>query len=187
MSFVGANDVMSLTEGLLVEGARAIGAPEPQIPFPRMHYDEAMRRFGTDRPDTRFGLEITEISDLMRESKARILAEAVTRGGAVAGIVAEDGKRLSRRELDELVAWVQTLGAGGLAWIRAAEDGGQAVLAKCVGAGARKICERTGLARRRCSWSPVRATTRCRSSASCGCVSGRSSATSPRGSGTTCG
>ncbi|HEY8517922.1 MAG TPA: aspartate--tRNA ligase [Candidatus Binatia bacterium] len=146
MSFVGAEDVMALTEGLLVAGARAIGAPEPPTPFPRMHYDEAMRRFGTDRPDTRFGLEICELSDLMRESKARILAEAVARGGAVAGIVAEDGRRLSRRELDELVAWVQTLGAGGLAWIRAAEDGWQSPLAKFFDEGEReKICERTGL------------------------------------------
>ncbi|MEW6268941.1 MAG: aspartate--tRNA ligase [Thermodesulfobacteriota bacterium] len=146
MSFVGADDVMGLTEGLLVAGARAIGAPEPRVPFPRMHYDEAMRRFGTDRPDTRFGLEISDLSDLMRESKARILAEAVARGGAVAGIVAEDGKRLSRRELDELVAWVQTLGAGGLAWIRAAEDGWQSPLAKFFDEGEReRICERTGL------------------------------------------
>jgi len=146
MSFVGTNDVMSLTEGLLVAGAEAIGAPVPQTPFPHMHYDEAMSRFGTDRPDTRFGLEITDLSDLMRESKARILAEAVARGGAVAGIVAEDGKKLSRRELDELVAWVQTLGAGGLAWIRAAEDGWQSPLAKFFDEGEReKICARTGL------------------------------------------
>jgi aspartyl-tRNA synthetase len=146
LSFVGADDVMALTEGLLVAGAAAIGAPVPETPFPRMHYDEAMRRFGTDRPDTRFGLEITEISDLMRESKARILASAVERGGAVAGSVADDGKRLSRRELDELVAWVQTLGAGGLAWIRAAEDGWQSPLAKFFDEGEReKICARTGL------------------------------------------
>jgi len=146
MSFVGENDVMSLTEGLLVAGAAAIGAPVPETPFPRMQYEEAMRRFGTDRPDTRFALEIVELSDLMRESKARILAEAVARGGAVAGIVADDGKRLSRRELDELVAWVQTLGAGGLAWIRAADDGWQSPLAKFFDEGERsRICERTGL------------------------------------------
>ena len=147
MSFVGQDDVMALTEGLLVAGAAAIGAPVPETPFPRMPYDEAMRRFGTDRPDTRFGLEITELSDLMRESKARILQSAVERGGIVAGILAEEGKQLSRRELDELVAWVQTLGAGGLAWIRAAEDGWQSPLAKFFDEGERaRICERTGLA-----------------------------------------
>jgi aspartyl-tRNA synthetase len=146
MSFVGQDDVMALTEGLLVAGAKAIGAPVPETPFPRMQYEEAMRRFGTDRPDTRFGLEIVELSDLMRESKARILQSAVERGGIVAGILAEEGKQLSRRELDELVAWVQTLGAGGLAWIRAAEDGWQSPLAKFFDEGEReKICERTGL------------------------------------------
>ncbi|HZR83148.1 MAG TPA: aspartate--tRNA ligase [Candidatus Binatia bacterium] len=146
MSFVGREDVMRLTEGLLVAGAQAIGAPVPEAPFPRMTYDEATTRFGTDRPDTRFGLELVQLSDLMRESKARILAEAVARGGIVAGIVAEDGARLSRRELDELVAWVQTLGAGGLAWIRANEDGWQSPLAKFFDEGERaRISDRTGL------------------------------------------
>jgi aspartyl-tRNA synthetase len=146
MSFVGQDEILRLTEGLLVAGARAIGAPVPQLPFPRMTYEEATTRFGTDRPDTRFGLELMELSDLMRESKARILAEAVARGGIVSGIVAEDGARLSRRELDELVAWVQTLGAGGLAWIRATEDGWQSPLAKFFDEGERaRVCERTGL------------------------------------------
>jgi aspartyl-tRNA synthetase len=88
MSFVGCEDVMRLTEGLLVAGAEAMGAPVPATPFPRMTYDEATTRFGTDRPDTRFGLELVGLSDLMRESKARILAEAVARGGIVSGIVA---------------------------------------------------------------------------------------------------
>ncbi|MFM7735887.1 MAG: aspartate--tRNA ligase, partial [Alphaproteobacteria bacterium] len=146
MSFVGQEDVLRLTEGLLVAGASAIGAPVPETPFPRMTYREATTRFGTDRPDTRFGLELVELSDLLRESKARILAEVVARGGIVSGIVADDGARLSRRELDELVAWVQTLGAGGLAWIRANEDGWQSPLAKFFDEGEReRICERTGL------------------------------------------
>ena len=146
MSFVGQEDVLRLTEGLLVAGAEAIGAPVPSTPFPRMTYHEATTRFGTDRPDTRFGLELVELSDLMRESKARILAEVVARGGIVSGIVADDGARLSRRELDELVAWVQTLGAGGLAWIRANEDGWQSPLAKFFDEGERaRIAERTGL------------------------------------------
>jgi aspartyl-tRNA synthetase len=146
MSFVGRDDVMRLTEGLLVAGAQAIGAPAPEAPFPRMTYEEATTRFGTDRPDTRFGLELVELSDLLRESKARILGEAVARGGIVSGIVAEDGARLSRRELDELVAWVQTLGAGGLAWIRANEDGWQSPLAKFFDEGERaRISERSGL------------------------------------------
>jgi len=146
MSFVRPDDVMAMTEGLLVAGASTIGAPPPELPLLRMTHAEALSRFGTDRPDTRFALEISDLSDLMRESKARILAEAVARGGVVEGIVAEDGERLSRRELDLLVEWVQSLGAGGLAWIRATPDGWQSPLAKFFDEGERaRISERTGL------------------------------------------
>ena len=97
MSFVGQEDVLRLTEGLLVAGAEAIGAPVPSTPFPRMTYHEATTRFGTDRPDTRFGLELVELSDLMRESKARILAEVVARGGLVSGRDGTDCRCLLRR------------------------------------------------------------------------------------------
>jgi aspartyl-tRNA synthetase len=146
MSFVGPDDVMRVTEGLLVAGARAIGAPLPEPPFPRMSYDEATRRFGTDRPDTRFALELVELSDLMVASEARVLAAAVQQGGIVGGIVAEDGARLSRRELDELVAWAPSVGAKGLAWIRQTEEGWQSPLAKFFSEGERaRICERSGL------------------------------------------
>jgi aspartyl-tRNA synthetase len=146
MSFVGPDDIMGITEGLLVAGAKAIGAPLPEPPFVRMSYDEATRRFGTDRPDTRFGLELVEVSDLMESSEARVLAEAVKKGGIVGGIVAEDGARLSRRELDELVAWAPSVGAKGLAWIRQTEQGWQSPLAKFFSEGERAaICERTGL------------------------------------------
>lgn len=146
MSFVGQEEILSLTEGLLAAGATAIGAPAPAAPFPRMTYDEATRRFGTDRPDTRFGLELMELSDLMEGAQARVLAEAVAKGGIVGGIVAEDGHKFSRRELDETVAWAQSIGAKGLAWIRATDDGWQSPLAKFFGEGEReKIEERTGL------------------------------------------
>jgi aspartyl-tRNA synthetase len=146
MSFVGPDEVMRVTEGLLVAGARAIEAPLPEPPFPRMTYEEATRRFGTDRPDTRFGLELVELSDLMEASEARVLAQAVKDGGIVGGIVAEDGARLSRRELDELVAWAPTVGAKGLAWIRQTEEGWQSPLAKFFSEGERaRICERSHL------------------------------------------
>ena len=146
MSFVGAEEILGLTEGLLRAGAEAIGAPVPEAPFPRMTYDEAMRRFGSDRPDTRFGLELVDLSDLMEGAQAKVLAQAVAEGGVVRGIVAEDGHKFSRRELDETVAWAQSIGAKGLAWIRSTEDGWQSPLAKFFGDGEReKIEERTGL------------------------------------------
>lgn len=146
MSFVGAEEILGLTEGLLRAGAEAIGAPVPEAPFPRMTYDEAMRRFGSDRPDTRFGLELVDLSDLMEGAQAKVLAQAVADGGVVRGVVAEDGHKFSRRELDETVAWAQSIGAKGLAWIRSTEDGWQSPLAKFFGDGEReKIEERTGL------------------------------------------
>jgi len=146
MSFVGAEEILALTEGLLAAGAAAIGAPVPEAPFPRMTYDEATRRFGTDRPDTRFGLELVELSDLMEGAQARVLAQAVADGGIVGGIVAEEGHKFSRRELDETVAWAQSIGAKGLAWIRSTDEGWQSPLAKFFDEGEReKIEERTGL------------------------------------------
>lgn len=146
MSFVGTEEVLGLTEGLLRAGAEAIGAPVPEAPFPRMTYAEAMRRFGSDRPDTRFGLELVDVSDLMEGAEARVFAQAVADGGVVRGIVAEDGHRFSRRELDETVAWAQAIGAKGLAWIRSTDEGWQSPLAKFFGDGEReKIEERTGL------------------------------------------
>ena len=146
MSFVGAEEIIGLTEGLLRAGAEAIGAPVPEAPFARMTYEEATHRFGTDRPDTRFGLELVELTDLMEGAEARVLAQAVAEGGIVAGVVAEDGQRFSRRELDETVAWAQSIGAKGLAWIRCTDEGWQSPLAKFFGEGERsKIEERTGL------------------------------------------
>jgi aspartyl-tRNA synthetase len=137
MSFAGP-DIIRVTEALLVAGARAAGAPEPSLPFPHMTHAEATSRFGSDRPDTRFGLEIVELTELMASSQARVLAEAVAKGGMVGGIVADEGSRLSRRELDELVAWAPTVGAKGLAWIRATEEGWQSPLAKFFSEGERE-------------------------------------------------
>ena len=132
MSFVGVDDIMAVTERILVAGATAIGAEVPTTPFLRMSYAEATRRFGTDRPDTRFGLELVDLSIIMGTSQSKILAEAVAKGGMVGGIVVEDGSRFSRRELDELVEWSRTVGAKGLAWIRSTPDGWQSPLAKFI-------------------------------------------------------
>lgn len=146
MSFVGAEEILGLTEGLLRAGAEVMGAPVPEAPFPRMTYEEATTRFGTDRPDTRFGLELIELSDLLEGSKSKVLAQAVAEGGIVGGVMAEDGHKFSRRELDETVAWAQSIGAKGLAWIRSTDDGWQSPLAKFFDDGEReKIEERTGL------------------------------------------
>jgi len=145
-SFIGEEEIFAMTEGMLRASGAAVGAPVPQDPFPRMTYDEATHRFGTDRPDTRYTLELVELTEIMGTSEARVLAQAVKKGGIVGGIVAEDGDKLSRRELDELVAWAPSVGAKGLAWIRKTADGWQSPLAKFFNDGERAaIEEQSGL------------------------------------------
>jgi len=145
-SFVGEEEILQMTEGLLRKGGAAMGVEVPETPFPRMTYDEATHRFGTDRPDTRYTLELVELTEIMGSSEARVLAQAVKKGGIVGGIVAEDGDKLSRRELDELVSWAPSVGAKGLAWIRKTADGWQSPLAKFFSEGERAaIEEQSGL------------------------------------------
>lgn len=145
-SFVGEEEILTMTEGLLRKGGAAMGVEVPETPFPRMTYDEATHRFGTDRPDTRYTLELVELTEIMESSEARVLAQAVKKGGIVGGIVAEDGEKLSRRELDELVSWAPSVGAKGLAWIRKTADGWQSPLAKFFSEGERvAIEEKSGL------------------------------------------
>ena len=93
-------------------------------PFPRLSYDEAMRRFGTDRPDLRFGLELADISDVVAKCDFRVFAETVAGGGIVKGFNAPGCGSYSRKQLDELTALVKTFGAQGLATL-ALEEGGQ--------------------------------------------------------------
>jgi aspartyl-tRNA synthetase len=146
-SFIGQDDIIGMTEGLLRAGGAAMGASVSAAAFPRMTYDEATHRFGTDRPDTRFALELVELTEIMGQSEARVLAQAVKKGGIVGGIVADDGHKLSRRELDELVSWAPSVGAKGLAWIRKTADGWQSPLAKFFSEGERESIEaQSGLA-----------------------------------------
>jgi aspartyl-tRNA synthetase len=121
MSFVELDDVIELNERLLstVLGAAGVEVPSP---IPRLPYDDAIARFGTDRPDTRFGLEIADLTDHLRETEFKTFGGTIADGGVVRGL--NGGKReLSRGELDGLVSEAQELGAKGLVWA-VVEDGG---------------------------------------------------------------
>ena len=119
MSFVDEEDVMETAEGLTKEVFGAVLDKDFSAPFTRMTYKEAMDRFGTDSPDMRFGLELKDVSGIFKSSGFRVFAEAVEKGGIVKSInFKEAGKKLSRREIDELVAFAQKNGAGGMAWIK---------------------------------------------------------------------
>ncbi|MGA9350755.1 MAG: aspartate--tRNA ligase [Anaerolineae bacterium] len=121
MSFVDREDVLQLTEGLftaLVEALSAeTGVSILHEPFPRLSYREAMERYGSDKPDLRFGLPLIALSDLVAESEFRVFREVVAEGGQVKGIRVPGCAGYSRRQLDELGEFVRKRGAKGLVWL----------------------------------------------------------------------
>jgi aspartyl-tRNA synthetase len=115
MSFVGVDDVIELNERLLAHVFETVGGPALTLPIERISYDEAMSRFGTDRPDLRFGLELVDLGEALAETEFKVFRGAIESGGAVRGLNA--GRReLPRSELDALISRAQELGAKGLVW-----------------------------------------------------------------------
>jgi aspartyl-tRNA synthetase len=131
MSFVRPADIFRLTEGMMVKLCREIKGAQLQIPFPRLTYAEAMARFGNDKPDIRFGLELRELTDLFRETAIQVFTEVVAKGGVIKGIVVPNAT-FSRKELDDLHPLAVSFGAKGLAWVRVTAAGWQSPLAKLV-------------------------------------------------------
>jgi len=125
MSFVDADDVIGMIDGLMQKMAQDIKGLELQLPLPRMTYDEAMSRFGSDAPDLRFGMELIDCSDLAAKAEFRVFSGAVESGGVVRGIKADGAaENFSRKRIDQFTDWVkQDFGAKGLAWFRVEEDG----------------------------------------------------------------
>jgi len=125
MSFVDADDIMGMIDGLVVRLAKEILGLEVETPLPRMTYDEAMERFGHDAPDLRFGLELIDCTDLAKEAEFRVFRETADAGGRVRGINAKGAAgQFSRKRLDEWTDWVkQDFGAKGLLWFRVEENG----------------------------------------------------------------
>jgi aspartyl-tRNA synthetase len=122
LAFVAEEDVMAVTEGVLV-AAFAAGGVELATPFPRLRYDDAIARFGTDRPDMRFGMEIRDLGDALGGTEFKVFRGALEGGGAVRGVNA-GAHELSRAELDKLIEFAQGQGAGGLVWAYVEEGGG---------------------------------------------------------------
>ncbi|MBR3933184.1 MAG: aspartate--tRNA ligase [Clostridia bacterium] len=131
MSFVDEDDVMTVNEGLLKRVFKEIKGIDLETPFLRMPYSEAMDRFGSDKPDTRFGLEITNISDVVKGCDFSVFASAIENGGSVRCINAKGlGDKISRKNIDSLGEFVKTYRAKGLAWIKVNPDGVQSPIAK---------------------------------------------------------
>lgn len=124
MSFVDQEDVMGLTEGLFRALVPAVSTKRIlHEPFPRFTWDEAMARYGSDKPDIRFGMELEDLSDLLGASSFRVFQSALAGGGQAKAIVAPGCADYSRKQLDELTELAKKAGAGGLVWMAVGADG----------------------------------------------------------------
>ncbi len=129
MSFVGVEDVLDLNERLLASVFERVGGPALELPLPRLAYADAIDRFGTDRPDLRFGLELRELTDLLAQSEFKVFRGAIEAGGIVKGINA-GAREVPRSVLDGLIERAQELGAKGLVWAFREGDGWRSPTAK---------------------------------------------------------
>jgi len=130
MSFVGEDDVMNLAEGLMTQlFKRALGL-KLKRPFAQLTYDEAVGRYGLDKPDTRFGLELKDISDIVGGSNFKVFANAVKKGGIVKALNAKGCIDFSRKEIDDLTDFVAVYRAKGMAWIKVKENEWQSPIVK---------------------------------------------------------
>ncbi|MBP7275107.1 MAG: aspartate--tRNA ligase [Kiritimatiellae bacterium] len=123
MSFIRADDIMNIVDGLLVAVMESAGHPVPALPLPRMTYAEAMSRYGSDKPDLRFGMEITDLSDVFAQSGFKVFAQAVQTGRTVKAINAKGLAGATIRTLDDWTALAKDSGLAGLAHIRVQPDG----------------------------------------------------------------
>ncbi|MBW6485704.1 MAG: aspartate--tRNA ligase [Syntrophobacterales bacterium] len=123
MSFITEEQIISLIEGLIVHLFSSCLGRTLVLPFPRISYQDAMSRFGKDNPDLRFGMEMRDLTDILRNSGLKLFSEIAAAGGVIKAIMVDDGKGLSRKDLDELKEFVGRYGAGGLAWARVTAEG----------------------------------------------------------------
>jgi len=130
MSFVGEDDVIRVTEGLMKALFKDVLDLDLIVPFPRLPYPEAVGRFGLDKPDVRFGLELEDISDIVEKSGFKLFSGAVKKGGVVKALNAKGCIDFSRKEIDNLTEFVAVYRAKGLAWIKVRDNEWQSPIAK---------------------------------------------------------
>ena len=118
MSFIDEEDIINIMEGLMAHLFRGCLQRELCLPFPRLSYAEAISRYGKDNPDVRFGLELRDLTDIVRNSDFKLFREVIAGGGVVKAIKVENAQSLSRKDMDDLKDYVAAYGAKGLAWAR---------------------------------------------------------------------
>lgn len=148
MSFLQPERLFLLIEEMMARVLQSVGKSPADIPFPRLTYEEAMNRYGSDKPDLRFGLELCDLSDSFDQTDFRAFKEIHARGGGIKGLCIPKGARYSRNQLDNWTSQVRSQGASGMAWIKLAKEGIQSSLRKvltadelkhvCAGAEAQK-------------------------------------------------
>ncbi|RUA02969.1 MAG: aspartate--tRNA ligase [Deltaproteobacteria bacterium] len=130
MSFVGEEDIMKMAEGLMAAVFKTVLDMDVSPPFARLTWQDAMDRYGLDKPDTRFGLELTDVSDIISHSEFKVFSNVVKKGGIVKAINAKGCIDFSRKQIDDLTEMTAVYGARGLAWIKVHEDRWQSPIAK---------------------------------------------------------
>jgi aspartyl-tRNA synthetase len=130
MSFVGEEDVMSLAEDMMTQLFKRVLGITLKRPFAQLTYDEAVGRYGLDKPDTRFGLQLKDISDIVAGSNFKVFADAVKKGGIVKALNAKGCNDFSRKDIDDLTDFVAVYRAKGMAWIKVKEDEWQSPIVK---------------------------------------------------------
>ncbi|SFE27475.1 aspartate--tRNA ligase [Alteribacillus iranensis] len=130
-SFMHKEDFLSMMEEMMKKIMKEVHGLDIETPFPRLTYEEAMNRYGSDKPDTRFGMELVELSDIVKDSDFKVFADAVKKGGIVKGLnVKGTADKMSRKEIDDLADFVAVYGAKGLAWLKVEEDSLKGPIAK---------------------------------------------------------
>jgi len=131
MSFVDIDDVIDINEKLIYKVFKEIKGIEVQLPIMRMSYEEAMDRYGSDKPDLRFGFELKDISDIVKKSEFKVFSDTLENGGSIRGInIKGYGDRFTRKDISKLEDYVKTYRAKGLAWIKINEEGLTSPIAK---------------------------------------------------------
>ena len=131
MSFMDVDEILELTEGFVKKLMKDVLDEDVTLPLPRLTYNDAMERYGSDKPDTRFGMEIQDLSDTVKDTEFSVFSSAIAAGGSVRAIVAKNSASvLTRKEIDKLTEFVKGIGAKGLAYIRWNDDAPNCSFAK---------------------------------------------------------
>jgi aspartyl-tRNA synthetase len=142
LSFVQPEDVMDVVEGMVSLLFKELKGIELTRPFAKLTYEDAMNRFGSDKPDMRFGLELSDFTAALRNCQVKVFTGAIQKGGVVKGMRIPNGGALSRKDLDDMTPFVATFGAKGVAWTKITAEGWQSPIAKFLSDAEQKEVER---------------------------------------------